>query len=1007
MPSITSFDDWVRQRRKALDLTQAELAAQVGCALVTIKKIEQATRRPSRQMAELLAEALAIPATERETFLRLARHQYVGPGAMPSAAGTVARAGGDELLGQVNEDAQPGNFVGREGEMTQLEAHLTSALNGSGRIVLISGEAGYGKTTLMTQFAQHALQTYPNLIVAGGNCEAFVGAGTPYLPFRDILALLTCDVETPGQSFLFSRDQARRLWSLLPLAAQILVDQSWALIDVFLSGARLRQRILTHPIAVDRCRAQLAKLDQEAVRPRKVPQRRLFEAYAQLLRALAEQQPILLLIDDLQWIDRASAALLFYMVTRLTGSRILLLGTYRGSEVDPSAFSGYADGEQTEAHALVPLLEELRRRFGDVEISLGQSTPQIDRAFIDALLDSEPNALVESFRAELFQRTRGHPLFTVELLHDMQERGDLSQDQQGRWISGTDVDWDALPARVEAVVSRRIGRLPPLLQEALKIAAVEGETFTAEVIAHILGVAGWEMVRQLSGIVGRQHRVVTDQGTQRLGEQLLSRYRFVHIVFQNYLYGILDPAERTYLHEAVGLALEELAADRTSVVAVQLAHHFQAAVLPTKAVDYLHEAGRQAVALSAHQEAITHLSHALTLLPELPDTVERARRELQLQTDLGVSYKITKGFSAPEVEQVYRRAQILCEPVGDPLSWACVLWGLHSVYAVRGELVTADQTAQVCLALPQDDPILRVTGHCMMGCSLTQTGQFRASRTHLEQARESYTPAQHDTYIFLAGFDLGVFSLANLAHALAFLGLSDQALKVAQEAVTLAEVLAHPFGHAAALSYLAMLHQLHGDWHSGQDVAARARRLCVEYDIPYYLAWNIFLEGWALSEQGHVDQGVAWMEEGLANLEAMQTGLRRPYYLSLLAEACGQIGRIDDGLQMVAAGLAQADAQAQHLYVPDLHRVQAELLRKQGASNRQVEASLQQAIDCARQQEAKLPELRAATSLARLYQDQGNRDAAHHILASTAAWFSEGFEIADLQAARSLLATLT
>ena len=157
--------------------------------------------------------------------------------------------------------------------MTRLQARLTGALKGSGRIVLISGEAGYGKTTLMTHFARHTLQTYPNLIVAGGNCEAFVGDGTPYLPFRDILALLTCDVETPGQSFLFSRVKRagsgcysllrRRYWSI----------KNPDLIDVFLSGARLRQRILAHPIAVDRCRAQLAKLDQEAAKPRKAPQR--------------------------------------------------------------------------------------------------------------------------------------------------------------------------------------------------------------------------------------------------------------------------------------------------------------------------------------------------------------------------------------------------------------------------------------------------------------------------------------------------------------------------------------------------------------------------------------------------------------------------------------------------------------------------------------------------------------------------------------------------------------
>ncbi len=188
--------------------------------------------------------------------------------------------------------------------------------------------------------------------------------------------------------------------------------------------------------------------------------------------------------------------------------------------------------EEAEAHALTPLLQELKRRYGDIEIDLGQSTPQMDRAFVDALLDSEPNQLPETFRAELFQRTRGHPLFTVELLRHMQERGDLVQDSQGRWIEGGAVDWEALPARVEAVISQRIGRLPAILQEGLKIASVEGETFTAEVIAHILGVDGWEMVQQLSGVAGRQHRLVTGQGNQRLGTQVLSRYRFVHICFK-------------------------------------------------------------------------------------------------------------------------------------------------------------------------------------------------------------------------------------------------------------------------------------------------------------------------------------------------------------------------------------------------------------------------------------------------------------------------------------------
>ena len=1004
MVPITSFDDWIRQRRKALDMTQAELAARVGCAVVTIKKIEQATRRPSRQMAELLAEALAIPKAERDVFLRLARHQYVAPGAMPSVSGEAPRAVGDEMLATVDESARPGTFVGREEEMARLEAHLIGARNGSGRIVLISGEAGYGKTTLMTEFARHAMDRYPNLIVAGGNCEALVGADIPYLPFRDTLAQLTCDLETPGQSFLFSRDQARRLWSFLPHAAQMLFNHSLSLIDVFLSGARLQERILAHPIAADRCRVLLDALAQESVRLQKVSQRKLFEEYVQLLRALAELQPLLLLLDDLQWIDRASADLLFYMMRRLAGSRILLMGSYRRSEVDTGTISGHIE-EDAETHALTPLLQELRRRYGDIEISLGQSTPQMGRAFVDALLDCEPNALAESFRVELFQRTRGHPLFTVELLHDMQERGDLVRDDQGRWVQGGAISWEELPVRVEAVISRRIGRLPAILKEVLKIASVEGDTFTAEVVAHILGITGWETVQLLSGIAGRHHRLVTAQGHQRLGSQLLSRYRFVHIVFQSYLYGNLDSTERAYLHEAVGNTLEQLARERTEAVAGQLAHHFQAAGLTAKAIEYLHEAGRQAMALSAHQEAISHLTRALALLAELPGTLERTRQELRLYTDLGISYKITKGFAADEVEQVYRRAKILCEAVGDSLSWACVLWGYHGVYAVQGNLAASYVSAQECLALAQDDPILLVTGHLMAGASLGHMGRLRAAQSHLEQAREAYSPQQHGEYTFLAGFDLGVFTLAHLAHTKGYLGYPDQALQLAQEGVELAQSLAHPFSQVVALSYLSILHQLLGDWRAVQATAASALRLCIEHDYPYYLAWNNFMQGWALTQQERVEQGVEQMEQSLADFQAVQAGLRRPYYLGLLAEAYGKVGRIKDGLRLTQEALAQAHRQEQLVYEPDVHRVRGELLRQDGAPAQEVEACLHHAIEIA-QQQAKLSELRAATSLARLYQGQGKRDAAQQVLASTAAWFSEGFEMADLKTARSQLATL-
>jgi adenylate cyclase len=1002
MEGITSFSEWVRRQRNAMDMTQAQLAAQVGCALITIRKIEQELRRPSRQMAELLADVLAIPATQRDLFLRMARHEYID-------TNIISRSGIDSppMANAIDKASTLAPFVARERELVQLKAHLTSALNGSGRIVFVAGEAGYGKTTLMVEFARYALTLYPDLIVAGGNCEAYDGTGEPYLPFREIMALLAGDIESSSQTSLLSNEQARRLWALLPHTTHALVDHGPDLINVLVSGDGLLQRAMSPSSAGESWRAKLEMLMQRKGPPGNLRQRQIFEQYVQVLHALAKRQPLLLLLDDLHWLDHTSAGLLLYMATarRLAGSRILVLGSYRPSEVQAGRFGE----EQKEAHPLVPVLDEIKRYYGDVELDLGKQAPQMARAFVDALLDSEPNQLEESFRAALYQRTGGHPLFTVELLRDMQERSALVQDGEGRWIEGGAIEWETLPTRVEAVINQRISRLPAMLQEALKVASVEGETFTAEVVAQLVGIEKWQMVKHFSSVVDRQHHLVASQGSQRLGGQLLSRYRFGHILFQAYLYDSLDAAERAYLHEAVGHTVEQLAAGHTEAVAVQLAHHFQSAGLWTKAIDYLRQAGERAVAMSAHQEAIAHFSRALTLLEGQPDTEERARLELRLQTDLGVSLKATKGFAALEVEKVYRRAQALCEQVGEPLQWATVFYGLNGVYVVRGEPAMGLEFAQRChdLAQAQGEPVLHVTGHSVLGQSHVPIGHLRLARSHLEQAIAAYSVQQHDAYIFLDGIDVGVFSLAQLAHILWYLGYPDQALEQGQKAVTLAHSLSNPFGQASALSYLTMLYQFRRDWHAVQSTAQAAIQLCIEQDFPYYLAWSTLMQGWALTEQDQVERGIVQMEQGLADLQATGAGLRRPYYLGLLAEAYGKAGRIEDGLRLLADALVQAQEQEQRLYETELYRVQGELLRAQGATGETVEKCFHQAIALAQQQEAKSTELRATTGLTRLWQSQGKHPQARQLLAEVYDWFTEGLETPDLREAKSLLETLT
>jgi predicted ATPase len=361
----------------------------------------------------------------------------------------------------------------------------------------------------------------------------------------------------------------------------------------------------------------------------------LFEQYIAVVQALAANQPLLLLLEDLHWAAPSSISMLFHLGRHLGGSRILVVGTYRPEDV--------AVGWKKGVHPLVEVISEFKRNFGEISLDLDQAIQLEGRHFIDTLLDTEPNRLEERFRQILFQYTGGHPLFTIELLRDMQERGDLQQDPAGAWVAGSTLDWTTLPPRVEGVIQKRIGRLPTELRRALRVASVEGETFTAEVMARVQAVDEQELIRRLSAELVRQHRLVTSPSVEWVGSRPLSRYRFRHHVFQQYLYQTLDEVERMHLHQAVGRTLETLYGEQVGRVAGQLAQHFQTAGNVDKALDYFTRAGTRACRLSAYEEAIDQLQQGLVLLYTLPDTPERAERELALQIPLAKALAASKG----------------------------------------------------------------------------------------------------------------------------------------------------------------------------------------------------------------------------------------------------------------------------------------------------------------------------------------------------------------------------
>lgn len=512
------------------------------------------------------------------------------------------------MSANMNTAAAP--FVGRERELSKLQHLLDLSLTGQGGIAWVVGEPGAGKTALLQEFTRRAQEAHPDLIVAGAECNDLDGEGDPYLPFREVLALLTGDVEKGLAQGSISPTGANRLRGLIVRSGQVLVDIAPDLINVVIPGARVLGMLGK---AVASQAGWLEKLDRLAQKKRtdptlgeaSLPQDRVFEEYAAFLRRLAEATPLILTLDDLQWLDSASAGLLFHLGRRLADTRVLIVGTYRPEVI--------AHGREGGRHPLEPVLREFLRTTGEAGIFLGHESPAEGRVFLDAMLDGEPNRLSEDFREALYRHTEGHPLFVAELWRGMRERGDVTQDPQGRWVASSGVDWSALPPRVEGAVGERIARLGDLEQKILATASVEGDPFTAEVLAVIVRMDPREVVAALGGL-DRDHSLVRSAGVRRVGEQRLSSYAFRHDLFRQYIYSRLDPAERAYQHEDVAKTLLAFYGQAEGEIVGQLARHYREAGIADKAFEYSVRAGDQASQVFASADAVGHYSNALDLL---------------------------------------------------------------------------------------------------------------------------------------------------------------------------------------------------------------------------------------------------------------------------------------------------------------------------------------------------------------------------------------------------------
>jgi serine/threonine protein kinase/tetratricopeptide (TPR) repeat protein len=969
---------------------------------VILKCLEKESEQRYQSAEELLTELKAIEAGLSTAVTIPARH-------VPSFLAE------DAVETQIKRPV----FVARVNELKRLNNSLDMAISGRGQVMFITGEAGSGKTALIQEFASQAQEAYPELVLAKGKCNAQTGIGDPYLPFIELLALLTGDVETKWAAGLITIEHAKRLWNLLPLSVKSILDHGHDLINTFISGQALISCSKTYTPEPSNWVVSLKNLvERKDAQPpdSQLQQSSLFQQYTRVLQKIAQEKPLLLVLDDLQWVDAGSASLLFHLGRQLQECPIFLIGAFRPGELTL--------GRGDERHPLDPVIHEFKRDFGDIEIKVGETE---GRQFIDAFIDTEPNRLGKTFRDFLFKQTKGHPLFTVELLRDMQDRGVLVKDKKDQWMEGPELNWDTLPARVDAVVEERISRLTEELRDILTLASVEGEEFTAEVVARLKETKVRELIRLLSSELDKRHHLVSAKGIRHLEKQRLSLYLFQHILFQRFLYNSLDEVERTHLHEEVGNILESLYGEQAEEISVQLARHFEEAGIVVKAIEYLQKAGQKALKLSAHQEAITHFNKCLNFLNTLPETPERAKQEIMLQLSLAVPLYATKGLAAPEVGQVIARVQDLYQKLGEPPQLLQALAAIAQFTSLRAEYRETIELYKKIkkIAEKAGDALYTKIAAGFGTWSYLNIGNFSESVATAKIWLDFYDPEKHAPLIFVFGWDLGAVAKNVYSWAFWYLGYPDQAAKIIEESVSLARKLEHPHTVAHSLTFEIVVRIYRRELQDFRKLIEELTQISKEKGLIYWELHGIFYMGYLQALEGQIEEGLDNMHQAMDTLDAIGAGTCFTRLYTRIMEAHIQAGQSEKGLAIYDKAMEVLQKYDERYCEAELYRLKGELLLikaedgktekekpkkdkdKRGEREKEAEVLFREAIEVSRKQQAKSWELRAVISLSRLWQNQGKKEESRKMLEEIYGWFTEGFDTADLKEAKALLDELS
>jgi len=839
-------------------------------------------------------------------------------------------------------------LVGRDREVALVLERWEAASEGLGQVVLLSGEAGIGKTRIaQTVGARLQGASHKRL---DGHCSPYRQHSPMHVVAELVEAALGHDRDDTPEIL------GRRLQDTLAqcgLAPEEALPLLGALLGLPMASAS--------PVASW------------------APQRqreRTIEIVLQAFRALAARRPVFILVEDLHWIDASSLELLSVLVDQVATAPICVLLTARPDFRPPWAARSHT--------TQVTLTRLPRRHTEEMILSVAGQKP-----------------LPAEVLRHVVQGADGVPLFVEEITKMVLESG-LLRESDDRYELRGPLQPLAIPATLQDSLTARLDRLAEAKPVA-QLAAAIGREFSYELLEALSALDPAVLQRQLG-------RLVEAELLYQRGLPPGASYMFKHALIQEAAYRSLLRSTRQLYHRRIADVLTERFPQIGELTPELLAHHYTQASVPAEALPYWQRAGENAVRRSAHREATAHFQRGLGLIPELPDTVERDRRELALLMGLGPVLYGSRGFAAPEVERCYARARELCDRLGDASEVFAALWGQWGILYVQGKVDHALDVGEQLLdraRTSRDNALLLEARHALWPTHMYR-GELAAAIEDLDEGLALYDSDRHHSLAFsFGGHDARVCGLAFKTTALWALGHPRQALDCGRQALDVARELGHPHTQANAQGLVSLGFRLLGDLESARAEAEAGVAVSAEYGFPMWVALAALVRGSTVAAAGELDRGLEEMRRSLAAWQATGSGFALPMFLALIAEAELARGDVGAALQTLDAALHRVALHGERLYEAELHRLRGEVLLAGAARDTtEAEACFLRSLDISRVQRAKALELRAAASLARLWQ-RGDRAAdARRVLADAAAWFTEGVETSDLRAAQQLLQQL-